>query len=158
MSTTLGGPLRPLVNLDLVRWHLAASAVFFAVSLLAGLAYAFQFNNLYPFAGVEWLSPGRVRMVHTNAAAYGFIANAFIAGLLFAIPRLTRRPILSDRLGWLVFAAWQLVLVLIEPEEPLGVHHLRGLQADPAELAHDLPVGIVRETGHRGLEHGRIDD
>ena len=63
---------------DLVRWHLIASAVFFAASLLGGLAYAFQFNNLYPFPGIEWLSPGRVRMVHTNMAAYGFIANAFI--------------------------------------------------------------------------------
>jgi hypothetical protein len=29
---------RPLVNLDLVRWHLTASAVFFAVTLLGGLA------------------------------------------------------------------------------------------------------------------------
>ncbi len=47
-------------------------------------------------------------MVHTNMAAYGFIANAFIAGMLFAIPRLTRQPILSDRLGWLIFGAWQL--------------------------------------------------
>ena len=51
-------------------------------------------------------------MVHTNMAAYGFIANAFIAGMLFAIPRLTRQPILSDRLGWLIFGAWQLILVL----------------------------------------------
>jgi cytochrome c oxidase cbb3-type subunit 1 len=103
---------RPLVNLALVRWHLTASAFFMAVSMLGGLAYAFQFNQLYPFPGVEWLSPGRVRMVHTNIAAYGFIANAFIAGLLFAIPRLTRKPILSDQLGWVIFAAWQLVLTL----------------------------------------------
>jgi cytochrome c oxidase cbb3-type subunit 1 len=102
----------PLVNYDLIRWHLVASAAFFAVSLLGGLSYAMQFNNLYPFTNVEWLSPGRVRMVHTNMAAYGFIANAFIAGMLFAIPRLTRRPILSDRLGQLIFLAWQLILVL----------------------------------------------
>ena len=110
MIATVGH--RPLVNLDLVRWHLIASAVFFAASLLGGLSYSMQFNNLYPFAGIEWLSPGRVRMVHTNMAAYGFIANAFIAGILFAIPRLTKQPILSDRLGWLIFGAWQLVLVL----------------------------------------------
>jgi cytochrome c oxidase cbb3-type subunit 1 len=103
---------RPLVNHDLVRWHLIASAVFMATSMLGGLAYAFQFNQLYPFPGVELLSPGRVRMVHTNMAAYGFIANAFIAGMLFAIPRLTRKPILSDLLGWVIFGAWQLVMVL----------------------------------------------
>jgi cytochrome c oxidase cbb3-type subunit 1 len=103
---------RPLVNLDLVRAHLIASAAFLAVSLLAGLAYAFQFHQLYPFPGIEWLSPGRVRMVHTNMAAYGFIANAFIAGLLFAIPRLTRQPILADWFGWLIFGAWQLIMTL----------------------------------------------
>ena len=102
---------RPLVNLDLVRWHLIASAVLFAVSLLGGLSYAMQFNNLYPFTGIEWLSPGRVRMTHTNMAAYGFIANAFIAGMLFAIPRLTKRPILSDALGWFIFVAWQVFML-----------------------------------------------
>lgn len=103
---------RPLVNYGLIRAHLTASAVCFVVSILAGLAFSFQFNNLYPFAGVEWLSPGRVRMVHTNMAAYGFIANAFIAGMLFAIPRLTRQTILSDPLGWLIFGAWNLIMLL----------------------------------------------
>ncbi|HVO27992.1 MAG TPA: cbb3-type cytochrome c oxidase subunit I [Candidatus Margulisiibacteriota bacterium] len=111
---------RPLVNLDLIRWHLVASAVFFAISLLGGLSYAMQFNNLYPFQGIEWLSPGRVRMVHTNMAAYGFIANAFIAGMLFAIPRLTRQPILSDRLGWFILLAWQLFMVLTISGQLLG--------------------------------------
>ena len=43
-TATVGG--RPLVNIDLIRWHLVASAVFFTASLLGGLAYAFQ---LYPF-------------------------------------------------------------------------------------------------------------
>ena len=111
---------RPLVNLALVRWHLLASAFWFVTALLAGLAFSFQFNNLYPFAGIEWLSPGRVRMVHTNSAAYGFIANAFMAGLLFAIPRLTKRPILSDRLGWVIVGAWNLILVLSASGQLLG--------------------------------------
>ena len=33
-------------------------------------------------------------------------------GMLFAIPRLTRRPILSDSLGWFIFFAWQAFMVL----------------------------------------------
>ncbi|HZR82719.1 MAG TPA: cbb3-type cytochrome c oxidase subunit I [Candidatus Binatia bacterium] len=118
MIATVRG--RALVNTDLMRAHLTASATFLAVSLLGGLAYSFQLNRLYPFAGIEWLSPGRVRMVHTNMAAYGFIANAFIGGMLFAIPRLTRRPILSDRLGWLIFWTWQLIMVLTIGGQLLG--------------------------------------
>lgn len=100
---------RPLVNIALVRAHLIASAVFYAAVLLAGLSYGLQLTNAYPFPGIEVLSAGRVRMVHTNMAAYGFIANAFIAGMLWAIPRLTLQPILSDRFGWFIFWAWQLV-------------------------------------------------
>ena len=57
---------RPLVSYTLVRWHLIASSIFLAISLLGGLAYSFQLNNMYPFAGVERLSPGRVRMAHTQ--------------------------------------------------------------------------------------------
>lgn len=105
-------PGRPLVNIALVRAHLTASMVFYAALLLAGLSYGLQLTNAYPFPGIAVLSPGRVRMVHTNMAAYGFIANAFMGGMLWAIPRLTLRPVLSDSLGWLIFWAWQLILVL----------------------------------------------
>jgi len=152
---------RPLVHFGLVRWHLTASALWLATSLLAGLAYAFQFNQLYPFPGIEWLSPGRVRMVHTNIAAYGFIANAFIAGMLFAIPRLTKRTILSDGLGWTIFAAWQLALILSVVGQLAG--YGQGIEwgetpilVDPLVLVGlvllvvNLTVPIIR-TGEQGL-------
>ena len=152
---------RPLVHFGLVRWHLSASAFWLATSVLAGLAYAFQMNALYPFPGIEWLSPGRVRMVHTNIAAYGFIANAFIAGLLFAIPRLTKRPILSDALGWTIFGAWQLVLVLTVAGQLAG--YGQGIEwgetpifVDPLVLVGlvllvvNMSVPIIR-TGEQGL-------
>lgn len=105
----MAGSGRPLVNIGLVRAHLTASAVFFCVLIVAGLLFALQLTGTYPFPGVELMSPGRVRMVHTNMAAYGFIANALIAGMLWAIPRLTRQPILNDLLGWLIFWAWQAI-------------------------------------------------
>jgi cytochrome c oxidase cbb3-type subunit 1 len=134
---------RPLVNLDLIRWHLVASAVFFAVSLLGGLSYAMQFDNLYPFQGIEWLSPGRVRMVHTNMAAYGFIANAFIAGMLFAIPRLTRQPILSDRLGWFILFAWQLFMALTIGGQLLGYGQAIEWGETPIFIDPFIVVGLV---------------
>ncbi len=50
-------------------------------------------------------------MVHTNAIAYGFIANAFLGMLHWAIPRLTLRPVLSKWLSWFIFGAWQFVVL-----------------------------------------------
>ena len=47
---------------------------------------------------------------------------------------------------------------LIHPGEGPGGNHFGGLQADAAELADHLAIGVVREARHRGLEQGRIDD
>ena len=156
MSSTVAtaAPGGRLVNLDLVRWHLGASAVFLAISIIGGLAYSFQFHNLYPFEGVELLSPGRVRMVHTNMAAYGFIANAFIAGMLFAIPRLTRQPVLSDGLGWVIFWAWPKEC-RVAARQAVRAYGARGGDADDRTAAADIDTAdstgsteLVEENRH----------
>ena len=100
-----------LVLRSLVRAHLIAGMVALAIGLLAGLAFSFQFIQRYWFPGVELLSPGRVRMVHTNILAYGFIANSFLGGLHWAIPRITGRRVLSRPLSWFIFWAWQAILL-----------------------------------------------
>ena len=97
----------PLVDRDVVKAHLIAAFTFFFVAIFAGMLYALQFSRLYPFPGVELLSPGRVRMLHTNGVAYGFLMNSFFAMLYWVVPRLTGYRILHKKLSWLVFWAWQ---------------------------------------------------
>ena len=67
-------------------------------------------DSTQPLAGIEIFSPGRWRMVHTNAVAYGFLANGFLGALHWAIPRLTLQPVLDRRLSWFIFVAWQAVV------------------------------------------------
>ncbi|MBI4971046.1 MAG: hypothetical protein HZC17_04305, partial [Candidatus Omnitrophica bacterium] len=69
---------RPLVDKELVKAHFIAGIVFLIVGMSSGFLFALQFLHYYPFPGVELLSPGRIRMIHTNMVAYGFIANAFL--------------------------------------------------------------------------------
>jgi cytochrome c oxidase cbb3-type subunit 1 len=99
-----------LCDRKLVKAHLVAGFTFFFAALFAGMFYALQLSRMYPFPGVELLSPGRVRMLHTNAIAYGFLMNCFIAALYWIVPRLTARPVLSRGLSWVVFWAWQAVV------------------------------------------------
>ena len=94
-----------------------AALIFMGASMLGGLLMALQLLRLNPFNGIELLSPGRWRMIHTNAIAYGFIANAFLGGLQWIVPRLTLRkvynptiPGLNIGLSWAIFWAWQLVV------------------------------------------------
>jgi hypothetical protein len=81
------------------------------VSMLAGLLVSLQLIRHNPFAGIELFSPGRWRMVHTNAVAYGFLANGFLGCLHWAIPRLTLQPVFwTSGLSWFIYAAWQAVV------------------------------------------------
>lgn len=100
-----------LVNERLVAWYFIASLVFLGTSMLAGLHMALQLVHWNPCPDAELLSPGRWRMVHTNAVAYGFLANAFLGMLHWTVPRLTLRPVASSALSYFIFGAWQFVVL-----------------------------------------------
>ncbi|MEZ6041490.1 MAG: cbb3-type cytochrome c oxidase subunit I [Planctomycetaceae bacterium] len=99
-----------LVDEKLVRTYFITALIFLTTSMLAGLLMAFQLIRHNPLQGIELFSPGRWRMVHTNAVAYGFLANGFLGCLHWVVPRLTLQPVLDKRLSWLIYAAWQIVV------------------------------------------------
>ncbi|MBI3817467.1 MAG: cbb3-type cytochrome c oxidase subunit I [Planctomycetes bacterium] len=99
------------VNYARVRLWLATSFFWFAAALLAGYAYSLQFIRNYPFAGIEWLSPGRVRVTHTSGVAFGFLVTATIGLMEYVIPKLTNRPVLSQKVGWLALIVWNLIIL-----------------------------------------------
>src|ERR1043165_2309165 len=100
-----------LVMERLVRWYFLASLTYLSIALLGGLLMAMQMVNHNPLRGIELLSPGRWRMVHTNAIAYGFLANAFLGVLHWVVPRLTLRPVWGEKFSWFIFGAWQVVVL-----------------------------------------------
>ena len=100
-----------LVEERLVLWYFLAALFYMAVSFIGGLLMALQLVNWNPHQGLELLSPGRWRMIHTNAIAYGFLANAFLGALHWSIPRLTLKPVLSRGLSYFIFCAWQVVVL-----------------------------------------------
>lgn len=102
-----------VVPYSLVKWHLGISIVYLLIVVVTGLTYAMQFLNMYPFSGVELLSPGRVRMVHTQAVAYAWIANAFFGIVYYMIPKLTGYKVWSETFGKILFFAYNIVVLLV---------------------------------------------
>ncbi len=102
---------KDLVIEQLVIWYFLASLAYMTISMLGGFLMALQLVDKNPLRGIEWLSPGRWRMIHTNAIAYGFLANAFLGALHWVVPRLTLRPVLHRGLSYFIFAAWQVVVL-----------------------------------------------
>lgn len=139
-----------LVNERLVTWYFLAALTYLAVSMLAGLLMALQLVQWNPLEGWELLSPGRWRMVHTNAVAYGFLANGFLGMLHWVVPRLTLHPVASRGLSYFIFAAWQAVVLSTAGGIILGPT----LQDQPwiMELAKNWK--IAASLGAQGLEWG----
>lgn len=100
-----------LVDEKIVLAYFVAALTFISISMLGGFLMAAQLLRHNPLNGIEIFSPGRWRMLHTNAIAYGFLANGFLGLLHWVIPRLTLRQVLDKRLSWLIFAAWQIVVL-----------------------------------------------
>jgi cytochrome c oxidase cbb3-type subunit 1 len=112
-TAAIAQPGETLVNYRLIKAHLFAAGVALSISMIAGFLYALQFVGYYPLGQDNWmLTPGHMRLLHTNMAAYGWLVNGFTAMLYYVVPRLTGKKVLSDKLGELIFWAWQLILAL----------------------------------------------
>ncbi|MFT7619704.1 MAG: cytochrome c oxidase cbb3-type subunit 1, partial [Planctomycetota bacterium] len=103
-----------LVEHKLVKYHIVAALSFMMCSMLTGLLISLQFFNHNPLDGVsEYFSFGRLRLIHTNQIAYGFLVNGFLGMLYYAVPRMTGRPVLNKKLGFVIFGVWQTLIVLV---------------------------------------------
>lgn len=100
-----------LVNERIVAAYFIASLSYLMIAMFAGMFFALQLIGLNFLDGIQFFSPGRWRFIHTNGVAYGFIANAFLGGLHWAVPRLTMRKVLSVPLSWFILVAWQCVVL-----------------------------------------------
>ena len=139
-----------LVDERLVLWYFGAALAFMLTSMLAGVLMALQLVHWNPLQGIELLSPGRWRMVHTNAVAYGFLANAFLGALHWSVPRLTLRPVASKSLSLFIFFAWQAVVLSTAAGLILGP----SLQAQEWVAEMSARTGLAFSLGAQGLEWG----
>ncbi|MGA3189472.1 MAG: cbb3-type cytochrome c oxidase subunit I, partial [Bryobacteraceae bacterium] len=96
----------------LIRAHGYASLAGVLVSVLFGLAVSLKFHAPEFLSQDSWLTWGRLRFDHTQGILYGWLGNLFLAFLYYAVPYLTRRPVTSLRLGWIIFVLWNAVAVL----------------------------------------------
>ena len=70
-----------LVAAPMVKWHIVMGMLWMGIALFAGLFYSMQLLQHWPLPKIAVLSPGRIRMIHTNMIAFGFLTNSFLAML-----------------------------------------------------------------------------
>lgn len=128
-----------------VRFFLWASIIWGIVGMAAGVLAALQMNISIEFLqdlspdsplrkaieflsggtletkGIPYITFGRIRPVHTNAAIFAFVGNMMFAGIYHSTQRLCRCRIASDTLTWLHFWTWQTIIVAAAITIPLGL-------------------------------------
>lgn len=81
------------------------------VGMLVGLLVAFQMA--FPALNFDfaYTTFGRIRPVHTNAVIFAFVGNGIFMTVYYALPRLMKASMFSEKLGWIHFWGWQLIIV-----------------------------------------------
>ncbi|MFM1972022.1 MAG: hypothetical protein RL185_704, partial [Bacteroidota bacterium] len=104
----------------IVKKFIYATIIFGVVAMSVGLleAFFYLFPNLTD--GISWLSFGRLRPLHTNAAIFAFVGNAFFAGMYYSMQRLLKTRMYSDFLSNFHFWSWQSIIAAAAITLPLG--------------------------------------
>ena len=142
----------------IVRKFLGATVVWGLVAFLVGIVIALELvvpsiigyttsSGSQPFAflgfltNIEFLSFGRLRPLHTNAAIFAFAGNGIFAGIYYSTQRLCKARMWSDTLSGLHFWGWQLVIVCAAITLPLGF--TQGKEYAELEWPVDLLIAVV---------------
>lgn len=112
-NATTSAPF-PSLRSACVSLFLVASAFWLFVGLFAGLTYALQFitgvgERAIPANPVH--AAARLRMVHASTMIYGFVLNAFLAGLLGLRGNASGLSFVERTLCWLGFIVYQAALL-----------------------------------------------
>ncbi len=98
-----------------------ATILWGVVAFIVGLTAAFEL--LYPSVnlGLQYLTFGRLRPLHTNAAIFAFVGNGIFTAVYYSTPRLLKTPMWSKALGKINFWGWQFIIVLAAITLPMGI-------------------------------------
>jgi cytochrome c oxidase cbb3-type subunit I/II len=108
------------------------------VGLIAALQLAFPdfFND---YLGFKWVSFGRIRPLHTNAVIFAFVGNGIFTGVYYSLQRLLKTRMWSDKLSYLHFWGWQLIILSAVLTLPFGITTSK----EYAELEWPIDIAIA---------------
>ena len=104
-----------------VKAGVIATVFWGVVGLLVGVVIAAQLTFPTLGWGVEYLSFGRLRPLHTSAVIFAFGGNALLATSFWVVQRTCRAQLWAPGLAWFVFWGYQLFIVLAATGYVLGI-------------------------------------
>ncbi|TNF59382.1 MAG: cytochrome-c oxidase, cbb3-type subunit I [Burkholderiales bacterium] len=141
MSATTRTGQPAVYNDSVVRWFAIASVIYGVVGMLVGVIIAAQLTWPELNMGIEWLTYGRLRPLHTNAVIFAFGGSVLFATSYYVVQRTCHTPLFSNALAWFTFIGWNLVIVLAVITLPLGI--TSGKEYAELEWPIDLLIAVT---------------
>ncbi|HSC34367.1 MAG TPA: cytochrome-c oxidase, cbb3-type subunit I [Thermodesulfobacteriota bacterium] len=126
---------------DIVKKFIYATIFWGAAAFVVGLIAALQLAYWPANLELPWLTFGRIRPLHTNAAIFAFGGNIIFAGIYHSTQRLLKTRNFSDFLSNFHFWGWQLIIVGALVTLPLGYSH--GKEYAELEWPLDIAIAVV---------------
>lgn len=133
--------MKELVQYDdrTVKLFVYATLGWAATAFLIGVIAAFQLAYWPLNMNLEWITFGRLRPLHTNAAIFAFAGNAIFAGIYYSTQRLLKARLFSNVLSKIHFWGWQLIILSAAITLPLGYSQSK----EYAELEWPIDIAIT---------------
>jgi len=128
-------------NYKVVRQFAIMTVVWGIVGMLVGVIIAAQLIWPDLTFGIEWLSYGRLRPLHTNAVIFAFGGCALFGTSYYVVQRTCQARLLSDGMAAFHFWGWQVVIVLAAITLPLG--YTQGKEYAELEWPIDILITLV---------------
>lgn len=123
---------------QIVRMFSLATLVWGLIATVVGLIVAILLV-MPQLTFMQYVSFGRLRPLHTNAAIFAFGGNAIFAAVYYSTQRLCKARMWSDMLSRLHFWGWQLIIVSAAVTLPLGITQSK----EYAELEWPIDIAIA---------------
>ncbi len=107
-------------NYRVVRQFAIMTIVWGIVAMLVGVYIAAEMAFPSLNFGIPWISFGRLRPLHTNAAIFAFGGSALFATSYYVVQRTCHARLFAPALAEFTFWGWQAVIVAAAISLPLG--------------------------------------
>jgi len=128
-------------NYKVVRQFAVMSVVWGIVGMAMGVFIAAQLVWPDMTYGIEWMSYGRLRPLHTNTVIFAFGGCALFASSYYVVQRTCHTRIFSDGLAAFTFWGWQAVIVAAAISLPMGF--TQGKEYAELEWPIDILIAVV---------------
>ncbi len=139
MSHSPSSVVSPDYDLSVVRMFSIMALVWGIVAMAVGVYAAAELSWPNLNFGLPWISFGRLRPLHTNAAIFAFGGCALMGTSLYVVQRTCQTRLFSPNLAKFVFWGWQAIIVAAVITLPLGITRSK----EYAELEWPITIAIA---------------